>query len=263
MKYVLVTGAYGGMGKAVVQNLKEAGYFVFALDKRVEEAEENVLPIQVDVTDEASIQTAFSLVKERTEELFAILHFAGIYMLDSLVEMDEKAFVSAFDVNVFGAFRINKTFLPLLHKGSRIILTTSELAPLQPLPFTGLYAVTKSTLDKYAYALRMEVQLLGIDVVVLRPGAVKTDMLGVSTKALDKFCDQTKLYTCNAKRFKRIVERVEARNVSPQKLAKKTIKILNKKHPKLIYTLNRNPLLLLLHALPARMQTWTIKQILK
>jgi NAD(P)-dependent dehydrogenase (short-subunit alcohol dehydrogenase family) len=263
MKYVLVTGAYGGMGKAVVQNLKEAGYFVFALDKRVEEAEENVLPIQVDVTDEASIQTAFSLVKERTEELFAILHFAGIYMLDSLVEMDEKAFVSAFDVNVFGAFRINKTFLPLLHKGSRILLTTSELAPLQPLPFTGLYAVTKSTLDKYAYALRMEVQLLGIDVVVLRPGAVKTDMLGVSTKALDKFCDQTKLYTCNAKRFKRIVERVEARNVSPQKLAKKTIKILNKKHPKLIYTLNRNPLLLLLHALPARMQTWTIKQILK
>ena len=263
MKYVLVTGAYGGMGKAVVQNLKEAGYFVFALDKRVEEAEENVLPIQVDVTDETSIQTAFSLVKERTEELFAILHFAGIYMLDSLVEMDEKAFVSAFDVNVFGAFRINKTFLPLLHKGSRIILTTSELAPLQPLPFTGLYAVTKSTLDKYAYALRMEVQLLGIDVVVLRPGAVKTDMLGVSTKALDKFCDQTKLYTCNAKRFKRIVERVEARNVSPQKLAKKTIKILNKKHPKLIYTLNRNPLLLLLHALPARMQTWTIKQILK
>ena len=256
MKYVLVTGAYGGMGKAVVQNLKEAGYFVFALDKRVEEAEENVLPIQVDVTDEASIQTAFSLVKERTEELFAILHFAGIYMLDSLVEMDEKAFVSAFDVNVFGAFRINKTFLPLLHKGSRILLTTSELAPLQPLPFTGLYAVTKSTLDKYAYALRMEV-------VVLRPGAVKTDMLGVSTKALDKFCDQTKLYTCNAKRFKRIVERVEARNVSPQKLAKKTIKILNKKHPKLIYTLNRNPLLLLLHALPARMQTWTIKQILK
>jgi NAD(P)-dependent dehydrogenase (short-subunit alcohol dehydrogenase family) len=263
MKYVLVTGAYGGMGKAVVQNLKEAGYFVFALDKRVEEAEENVLPIQVDVTDEASIQTAFSLVKEKTEELFAILHFAGIYMLDSLVEMDEKAFVSAFDVNVFGAFRINKTFLPLLHKGSRILLTTSELAPLQPLPFTGLYAVTKSTLDKYAYALRMEVQLLGIDVVVLRPGAVKTDMLGVSTKALDKFCDQTKLYTCNAKRFKRIVERVEARNVSPQKLAKKTIKILNKKHPKLIYTLNRNPLLLLLHALPARMQTWTIKQILK
>ena len=192
MKYVLVTGAYGGMGKAVVQNLKEAGYFVFALDKRVEEAEENVLPIQVDVTDEASIQTAFSLVKERTEELFAILHFAGIYMLDSLVEMDEKAFVSAFDVNVFGAFRINKTFLPLLHKGSRILLTTSELAPLQPLPFTGLYAVTISTLDKYAYALRMEVQLLGIDVVVLRTGAVKTDMFGVSTKALDKFCVQTK-----------------------------------------------------------------------
>ena len=263
MKYVLVTGAYGGMGKAVVQTLKEAGYFVFALDKRVGEAEENVFPIQADVTDENSIQTAFSLVKERTDELFAILHFAGIYILDSLVEMDETAFIKAFDINVFGAFRINKTFLPLLHKGSRIILTTSELAPLQPLPFTGLYAVTKSTLDKYAYTLRMEVQLLGIDVVVVRPGAVKTDMLGVSTTALNTFCDQTKLYTCNAKRFKNIVERVEARNVPPKKLAGKTLKILNKKRPKFIYTLNRNPLLLLLNVLPARMQTWIIKQILK
>ena len=263
MKYVLVTGAYGGMGKAVVQTLKEAGYFVFALDKRVGEAEENVFPIQADVTDENSIQTAFSLVKERTDELFAILHFAGIYMLDSLVEMDETAFIKAFDINVFGAFRINKTFLPLLHKGSRIVLTTSELAPLQPLPFTGLYAVTKSTLDKYAYTLRMEVQLLGIDVVVVRPGAVKTDMLGVSTTALNTFCDQTKLYTCNAKRFKNIVERVEARNVPPKKLAGKTLKILNKKRPKFIYTLNRNPLLLLLNVLPARMQTWIIKQILK
>ena len=263
MKYVLVTGAYGGMGKAVVQTLKEAGYFVFALDKRVGEAEENVFPIQADVTDENSIQTAFSLVKERTDELFAILHFAGIYILDSLVEMDETAFIKAFDINVFGAFRINKTFLPLLHKGSRIVLTTSELAPLQPLPFTGLYAVTKSTLDKYAYTLRMEVQLLGIDVVVVRPGAVKTDMLGVSTTALNTFCDQTKLYTCNAKRFKNIVERVEARNVPPKKLAGKTLKILNKKRPKFIYTLNRNPLLLLLNVLPARMQTWIIKQILK
>ena len=105
--------------------------------------------------------------------------------------MEEKDYLSTFDVNVFGAYRINKTFLPLLKKGSRIVITTSELAPLDPLPFTGVYAITKSALEKYAYSLRMELQLLDIDVVVLRPGAVKTSMLGDSTTALDKFCKKT------------------------------------------------------------------------
>ncbi len=263
MQYVLVTGAYGGMGKAAVQALKKAGYFVFAMDKNVDEAEENVLPIQADITDTESLQNAFLQVQSKTDSLFAILHFAGIYRLDSLVEMDENKFRNIFEVNVFGAFYINKLFLPLLKKGSRILITTSELAPLHPLPFTGLYAVTKSTLDKYAYSLRMELQLLGISVSVLRPGAVQTDMLNVSTCALDAFCERTQAYSCNAKRFKRIVESVEARHVPPEKVAQKALKALHSKRPKYVYNLNRNPLLLLLHILPQRMQTWVIKQVLK
>ncbi|MBE5740340.1 MAG: SDR family NAD(P)-dependent oxidoreductase [Clostridiales bacterium] len=263
MQYVLVTGAYGGMGKAAVKTLKQAGYFIFAMDKNIGEAEENVLPIQADVTDINSLQNAFLQVQSITKELFAICHFAGIYMLDSLIEIEEKTFRNAFEVNVFGAFYINKIFLPLLKKGSRILLTTSELAPLQPLPFTGLYAVTKSTLDKYAYSLRMELQLLGIRVSILRPGAVRTDMLNVSTSALDAFCARTKVYSCNAKRFKKIVESVEARHVPPEKIGKKALKVLHAKRPKYVYTLNRNPLLLLLHVLPQRLQTWIIKQVLK
>ena len=263
MKYVIVTGANGGMGKAAVSAFKKAGYFVFALDIADCEKQENVLPIKVDLTDENSVLSAFNMVSSITDDLAAIVHFAGVYTLDSLVEISEEKFVKAFNINVFGVYRINKTFLPLLKGGSKIIITTSELAPLNPLPFTGLYAVTKSTLDKYAYSLRMELQLLNISVTVLRPGAVNTGMLGVSTAELDKFCSTTQLYTCNAKRFKGIVDRVEARNVPPEKVANKALKILNKKRPKHIYKINRNPLLLLLNVLPARMQTWIIKKILK
>ena len=261
MKDILITGAYGGMGKAIVETLKNE-YRVFALDKKIGEEQENVIPVECDITSEESVKNAFNTVKSLSNELFAVLHFAGIYDLNSLVEIDEKAFLRAFDVNLFGVYRINKTFLPLVKKGGRIIITTSELAPLSPLPFTGLYAITKSALDKYAYSLRMEVQLLGIKVCVLRPGAVKTDMLGVSTTALDKFVDNTKLYSCNAKRFKDIVENVEAQNISPVKVAKKTAKILNSKNPKLVYSINRNPLLLLLNILPKRLATWIIKKIL-
>lgn len=263
MKYALITGAYGGMGRAAVNALKNAGYFIFALDRRVEQPTENVLPIVYDATDEESVATAFKQVKSHTSRLDLVVHFAGIYTLNSLVEYTEEEFTKAFDINVFGVYRVNKAAMPLLGKGSRIIVTTSELAPLDPLPFTGLYAVTKSALDKYAYSLRMEVQLLGVSVVVLRPGAVDTGLLDVSTRALDAFCENTALYSCNAARFKRVVESVEARKVSPEKVGKKVVKIAKKRKPKYVYKLNRNPLLLLLNCLPKRLQTWIIKQILK
>lgn len=261
MKDILITGASGGMGKAVVDLLKTE-YRIFALDKKIGENGNNVIYIECDLTKEESVKSAFEQVKSYTNDLYAVLHFAGMYDLNSLVEIDEQAFIRAFDINLFGVYRINKTFLPLIKKDGRILITTSELAPLTPLPFTGLYAITKSALDKYAYSLRMEVQLLGIKVSVLRPGAVKTDMLGVSTTALDKFVDNTQLYSCNATRFKNIVESVEARNITPNKIANKTKKILNAKNPKQVYAINRNPLLLLLNLLPKRFATWIIKKIL-
>ena len=263
MKYILVTGACGGMGKKAVALLKAQGFCVIGLDKAVSESEDNAVYILADISDEDSVKRAFDKVKELTDELFAVVHFAGIYMLDSLVEIESESFERAFRVNLFGAFLVNKTFLPLLQRNSRIIITTSELAPLDPLPFTGIYAVTKGALDKYAYSLRMELQILGIYVSVIRAGAVNTGMLGVSTDSLDSFCENTKLYRCNAKRFKNIVDNVESRSISPEKIAQKTLKILRKKHPKFAYSINRNPLLLILNLLPKKLQLFIIRQVLK
>ena len=269
---VLVTGALGGMGRQTVRRLSEQGFRVFALDLApkdegsglIEElGESRVIPIYADLTNEQSVLLAFDEVKKYTDRLAFILHFAGIYMLDSLVEMSRESWEKIFRVNVGGAFLVNKIFLPLLSRGSRILITTSELAPLDPLPFTGIYAITKAALDKYAYSLRMELQLLGIEVAVLRAGAVSTDMLGVSTSALDSFCESTKLYSCNAARFKSIVERVEARSISTEKLAARVSKILKKRRMRFAYSINRNPLLRLLGILPKRIQLWAIRLVLK
>lgn len=263
LKYVLVIGAAGGMGQATAKLLRDSGFTVFALDRNLINMESGIVPMKADITDMHSLESALSEIRQHTDRLYAIVHLAGMYALDSLLEIDEALFKRVFEVNVFGVYRVNKVFTPLLEPGGRIVITTSELAALDPLPFTGLYAVTKSTLDKYAYSLRMEMQLLDIHISVLRPGAVKTNMLGASTDALEAFCSNTTLYPCNAKRFRQIVERVESRNVSPERVAVQVNKILRTRKPRYVYHLNRNPLLLLFNILPHRIQTWIIGKILK
>lgn len=266
MQNIIVTGAYGGMGNSICKLLAEKGYQVFGLDvisSNVLDGIENFHYIPCDITDSVSITAAFEQIKKQVSNLDAIIHTAGIYDLDSLIEMDEERFLRIFNINLFGVYRINKTFLPLLQKSSRIIITTSELAPLDPLPFTGIYAVTKGALEKYAYSLRMELNLLGMHVSVIRPGAVKTSLLGDSTRALDKFVNNTTLYPCNAANFRKVVDRVESRNIAPEKIARLTIKALTARHPKYVYNINRNILLKLLNILPDRLQVWIIKEILR
>ena len=263
MRSVLITGAAGGMGRAAAELFCSRGFRVFALDKKSCPAVDDLIPLTADLTDPAAVAAAFEQVRSRTAELWGILHLAGVYRLDSLAEMEPAAFEEAFRINLGAAFLVNKTFLPLLGEGSRVILVTSELAVRDPLPFTGIYGITKKALDAYAYSLGMELQLLGIRVSVLRAGAVDTGMLGESTRQLDRFCRGTKLYSCNAARFKEIVDRVEARRIPPSKLAEKLWRIGNARRPRFAYSLNRNPLLILLDALPVRTRFFLIRKLLK
>ena len=257
MAKYLVTGANGGMGRAICKTLTAAGDEVWGVDK-VSDGSARV--IAADLTDSGSLEAAFEQVRAEAGTLDGIIHAAGIYDLNSLVEIGEEAFLRDFNVNLFGVYRVNKFFLPLLCEHSRVVIISSELAPLEPLPFTGVYAVTKAALEKYAAALRMELQLLGHKVVVVRPGAVKTDMLPASVDKLERFCAETRLYPVNAERFRKIVDRVEARNVTPEKLAKKVTRALKARRPRLVYKINRNHLLLMLNALPKRMQLWVIRK---
>ncbi len=261
MKNVLITGALGGMGKATCELLIKNGYNVIGLDVG-ESTTLNMDYYKVDLTNTNQITSVYNEVCKKYEKLDAIIHFAGIYKMDSLIEIDEEKFIQIFNVNLFGVYRINKVFQPLLKKGSRVIVTSSELAPLNPLPFTGLYAITKSTVEKYAYALKMELQLLNVDVSIIRPGAVKTNILDVSINQMDTLCDKTKLYKTNTQRFKKIVHSVESKHVEPIKIAKTAHKILKAKRPKLVYNVNRNFLLKLLNVLPSSVQFFIIKHIL-
>lgn len=309
MSNYLITGASGGMGRALSRRLIESGHNVWGIDKapigntstssgdarastrsdpfptahdpdgtdpdavRPDSfcASPNYHFIQADITDREALVAAAErvqaeIVTEQREKaepgLDAIVNMAGIYDLYSLAEIEESRFMYDFDVNLFGMYRVNQLFLPLLRPRGRIIIISSELAPLDPLPFTGIYALTKTAVEKYACALRMELQLLGHPVVVVRPGAVATDLLPVSVTRLNDFCDSTQLYPLPSDRFRRIVNRVESRSIAPERLASRVVRALNARRPHLVYNINRNPLLRLLDFLPARLRLFIIKRIL-
>ena len=262
-KAIVLTGVSGGIGFEVAKRFLAEGYRVFGLDIREpRETLDGLTFIQTDLTKEKDVIAAFESVKTTGCTLKHIVLTAGIYDLNSLVEMSEEEFIRVFDINVFSLYRVNKTFLPLLEEGGKVIMISSELGPLDPLPFTGIYAISKSLVEKYAYSLRMELQLLGYKVVLIRPGAIGTGLIDVSQEKLDRFVSNTRYYKTNSSRFKRIVDSVESKKIAPEKVANLIYKASEKKNPKYVYKINRNKGLLLLNALPKRTQSWIIRRLL-
>ena len=262
MKYAIITGANGGMAKTTIDSLINNEYTVFALDINNSNISDKVNFIKCDITSKDDLENAYNIITSITNKIDVIIHFAGIYILDSLVEIDDMLFDKSFKINVYGVYYINKMFIDNLNKHSKIIIITSELAKRSNLPFTGLYGITKKTLDEYAYSLKMELQLLDIDVVVIRPGAVDTKMLDVSQNELDKFINKSVHYKVSGNNFKKVVESVESKNISPEKVSKLILKIISKKHPKFSYNINHNKLLKLLDILPESLRFKIIKSIL-
>lgn len=266
-KTILVTGALGGMGLETCKKLINNGYSVVGIDysdlndNDLKCLTDNMRYFKADIRNSQRLIEIYEIIKDI--KLYGICHFAGKYNMDSLIEISEDDIKEIFDINLLGVYRVNKIFLPLLEKNGKIIITSSELAPLDPLPFNGLYGITKSTLEKYAFSLRMELNLLNYKVSIIRPGAVKTKLIDHSNHAISEFVNNTKMYECNANRFQKIVNSVQTRDINPDKISEIVINILISKNPDYIYNINRNILLKLLNILPDRFQVLIIKMILK
>ena len=116
---IIVTGCSGGMGLATAKQLIRDGHRIFGLDiKAPEEQYESLLFFQTDLRNEDAVKAAFQSIQEKTDQIGAIIHLAGIYDLNSLVEMSEEEFLRSYEVNLFSVYRVNKTFLPLLKKAA-------------------------------------------------------------------------------------------------------------------------------------------------
>lgn len=259
---VLITGAASGIGRAVADQFIKQGHMVYGIDVVHAEKREYFCGFTADITNESALQNVQEHLLASGITLDVILNIAGIHMMASLVESDYAKMKNVVDINLSGTMLVNRIFHKYLAADGRIIIVTSEVAGFDPMPFNGLYNVTKTALDSYAQALRQELNLLGQKVVTIRPGAVETPLSSRSVNATQVLADTTVLYKKHAKNFAGLAAKFMGTPIKPEALARLIYKAAASKHPKLVYKKHQNPGLVLLNILPKRLQCAVIKLLL-
>ena len=263
MLNVLITGAASGIGKAVKDKFIEEGHFVYAIDINDIEKQDKLVSYKASINDKNRLNEIYDILKQEDIKFDVILDIAGIHKMASFVENDYEEIKRVIDINLLGTMLVNKTFYPLLKKKGRFVIVTSEVASLDPMPFNGLYNVSKTALDSYAQALRQELNLLDQKVVTIRPGAIETPLSSGSMTDTEKLANETKLYSKQASKFSGIARRFMGKPMKAEKLASLIYKASTKRNPRIIYQKHRNIGLVLLNILPKRLQCFVIKLLLK
>ena len=189
---VLITGCSSGFGKITAEILASAGYHVFATMRGVEAknaenagnltawAEAQAVPLDVlelDVTDDASVDRAVSKILDRAGYIDVVINNAGIGA-NGLIEcytVDQAR--SIFEVNTLGPIRVNRAVLPTMReRRSGLLIYLTSAAGRLYLPALGIYSATKYALEALSESYAEELRPLGIDSVSVEPGAFPTDV---------------------------------------------------------------------------------------
>lgn len=174
---VLITGASSGLGARTAQLLVDRGYRVAGAARRIELVEKltNVLPVHLDLTNEASINDAVQTVEAQYGPIGILINDAGYGEFGSIEETPLAQARRQFDVNVFGLAALTQRVLgPMRDAGRGRIVNVSSLAGEFSSPLGGWYHASKFALEALSDSMRAELRPFGIDVTVVQPGPVRT-----------------------------------------------------------------------------------------
>lgn len=260
MKYVFFTGATGGLGETCVEALSRTGrWIIFAAGTnevalgRLGELP-NVIPVRVDVTEQASVEAALEAVKARTETLDAVVNFAGLASFTSLVEGDSLGAIERLlAVNMVGTARVNRTFFEMIRRGhGRIVNCSSESGWMTPTPFAGPYVLSKYAVEAYSDSLRRELMFLGIPVIKIQPGSFETPVRQKVNDLFQKSLAETQYYRKLLLRLKPLMVMELGQRNDVRRLANALLKALESNRPRLQYKVGTGRLLALLELFPER-----------
>lgn len=181
MKAVLVTGASTGIGLRITETLASNGFYVYAGARKDADLErldalDNVSSIRLDVTVDKDIEEAVAFVEEQGRGLWGVVNNAGVARYSSLKSGSESDIRFTFDVNVFGPYRINQAFLPLLLESKGRTSIIGSINGFIPNASDGGYAASKFAVEGYTDSLALELADTGVQVAIVEPGAYKSQI---------------------------------------------------------------------------------------
>ncbi len=245
-KAVLVTGASSGIGLKIAETLADNGFHVYAgarkeADLARLDAMDNVSAVRLDVTVDDDIASALEFVKAEGRGLWGIVNNAGIVRYAPLIDGPESDFRLTFDVNVFGPFRINQAFLPLVMESAGRTAVIGSINGFIPSPQSAGYAASKFAMEGYTDSIALELAESGVHAAIVEPGGYKSNIRGTMVEAALTAADSGNLELTEASR--QGLQQSIARNETlkePDEVAQAVLHLMSSDNPKRRYMVTPN-----------------------
>lgn len=188
MRTWLITGASTGLGRALAEAVLEKGDQAVVTARSpgsvmhlADQFPDTALALGLDVTDHHQVQTAISQATERFGGVDVLVNNAGYGFRSAVEEAGDDEVAKLFDTNFFGPVELIKQVLPQMRdRRAGTIINVSSIGAPRSNPGSGYYTATKAALEGVSDALQREVGPLGIRVIIIEPGAFRTEFSGRS-----------------------------------------------------------------------------------
>jgi short-subunit dehydrogenase len=253
MKYAVITGASTGIGFASASMFVENGFHVYGSVRSEEDADRlrkslgpMFSPLLFDVTDHEAIQEASREVANTmgsTGHLAALVNNAGIAVNGPLEHLPIDRIRQQFEVNITGLMGVTQAFLPLLKprdgRPSGRIINIGSISGIIASPFTGAYAASKHALEGLTDALRRELLVYDIPVVLIQPGPIRTEIWRKARESENPWIDTA--YGPILKNRDRVIDRTEESALPVERVASVVYQSAVARKPRLRYLIDRSP----------------------
>ncbi len=195
-RIALVTGASSGIGEATARALIADGFRVYAAARRLDRmaglAKAGAALLPLDLTDDASVVAAVDAIRLAEGRLDVLVNNAGYGSYGAIEDVPLEEARRQCEVNLFGLARLCQLVLPMMRaqKSGKIVNITSIGGKIWE-PFGGWYHATKFAVEGLSDCLRMETAPFGINVIVIEPGAIRTEWSGIAADSLLKTSGDT------------------------------------------------------------------------
>lgn len=174
MPNVLITGCSTGIGRALADAFKSAGYEVWATARKAEDVAAldaaGFKGVQLDVND----NPALDQLAARFDGLDVLVNNAGYGAMGPLLDGGVEAMQRQFETNVFSVVGVTRAFFPALRRNKGLVVNIGSVSGVLVTPFAGAYCASKAAVHALSEALRLELAPFSIQVMEVQPGAIAT-----------------------------------------------------------------------------------------